>query len=97
MAPESKPRAAVMWFACQMEHKLSLYDRKPCWSADPTWWLYLRLLVEVAELGWALVTGRGVVQEGADCGNFSMMLAERYGQQAPSCCRGRVMPGRDDG
>jgi hypothetical protein len=54
------------------------------WRGERCWYLYTRLVEEVAELGRLLdqdvVGATDVIKEAADVGNFAMFIADNYGR-----------------
>ncbi len=82
MVDKVEPREPVVWFAGEMEKKLRLNEHKGGWEFASQWILLNMLHDEVTELGEALLSGNPlrIISEAADCGNFSMMLAD-YGKR----------------
>lgn len=73
---------SVSNFADRMKAKLIANEHKgDTWLNDEVDWLVKRLYEEVDELALAIKYGanyESVANEGADVGNFAMMVAERY-------------------
>ena len=89
---DPSPRPLIAWLGHQQEIKLAANDHKPDWQSQSLPYLLFRLLQEVAELGWAIITkapAGEVDSESADVSNIAMMLADRYKGAAGSRNRGR--------
>ena len=84
-----KPREPVVWFASQMERKLSEHDDRPGWQCESFEYLLVRLMEEQGELNNLMMdlgelsdsssdaNIQDVINECADIGNFAMMLADK--------------------
>ena len=87
-------RAAVRWFAGEMEKKLVENDHKGDWLGCHKKYLLERLDQEVTELRTTIAERRGslaIRREAADVANFAMMLADIFqatpiGSGAVLCC-----------
>lgn len=89
------PRPHALWFAMAMERELQENDCKAGWDGCSIPWLLHRLRQEIDELERAIQHGKSpadVLSEAADAGNFLMMIADRYHDQAEA----RRQPDRQD-
>lgn len=75
------PRPAVIWFADKMEAKLKANDHKGYWGKCELQYLSMRLTQERKELYDAIESKDSdrIISECADVANFSMMIADRFG------------------
>lgn len=91
-APSAHPRALVAWFGGIQERKLLEHDGKGEWATMSYLLLFWLLLVEVAELAWAIVTrapAEEVDNEAGDVANLAMFICDRYKGATGSRNRGR--------
>jgi hypothetical protein len=76
-----RPRAAVRWFADQMEKKLKENDHKGGWGNMSFDELYLRMKKEAQELLAADMMHKSpetIIGESADTANFCLMIADLH-------------------
>lgn len=74
-------RPAVKWFAERMERKLLANDHKGGWRDCDLQYLSVRLTQERKELFDAIASkdAERIINECADVSNFSLMLADKFG------------------